>query len=72
MAKYTVLIMVSPRMEAVFTREQIEQAARVVFYSHPPEQCTIYTTPDDLEILWTADFIRDRRAIQVIGDVEPE
>jgi len=71
MARYSVLMRVLPRTEEAFTREQIEAAAKVVFYTHPPDECVINTPPDDLDLSWTADFIRSGRAVIVVGDVEP-
>jgi hypothetical protein len=70
MPKYSTIMRVLPRMEAVFTKEQIEGAAKVLFYLYPPEECEVNTAPQDLDLSWSDDYLREEKAIRVVGDVE--
>jgi len=70
MSKYSVMFSVFPRTERVFTKEQIEEAAKVIFYTHPPRECSINSEPQELEIQWSEDYLRGGNIIRVVGDVE--
>lgn len=69
MAKYVTLFPVYKRMEKRFTRQQIETAARVCFYQHPPEDHIV--DPDqELDLMWASDMVRGGKLIRVVGDVQ--
>jgi hypothetical protein len=70
MAAYEVLFPVRPRMQKQFTREQIEDAARIAFWQHPPDSCTV--PEQDLALEWMEDLTgTGTELIRVSGDVIP-
>lgn len=73
MAKYGMLFPVAPRVEATFTQEQIELAAKIAFYQHPPNECTVTTAPDELLLDWSEDLLyaEGQKVIRVTGQVSP-
>lgn len=71
MATYAILLPVSPRTEATFKREDIEQAARITFYTSPPAEFPINTPPEELRLDWHQDMITGHKVVRVIGDVDP-
>lgn len=69
-ASYSVLFPVRPRVLARFSREQVEMAARVAFWQHPPDECVIPEQALDLE--WSEDMLGSgTKLIRVAGDVIP-
>lgn len=72
MAAYAVIIPVNSRTEASFTREELETAARVAFYTSPPAEYPINTAPAELRLDWHEEFLAGGdKIIRVIGDVDP-
>lgn len=71
MAAYVSILMVNPRTEASFKREELETAARILFYTSPPDELRIHTPPDELRLEWHDEFFGGRKCIRVIGDIEP-
>lgn len=70
MPKYAVLFEVSKRMKDSFTNEELETAARVFFYMHPPEECRINTPSSELKVSWSQEYFgMERWAIRIVGDV---
>ena len=70
MAKYSVMFRVDTRTERAFTKEQIDMAARVFFYRHPPENLTIFSEPNQLKVMWSDNYMDQTKIIRVVGDVE--
>jgi hypothetical protein len=59
---------VLPRTEAKFTREELELAAKIAFYQHP-EPDNVIPPDQELDIIWSRDFLRDISLIRVSGEV---
>jgi hypothetical protein len=70
MAVYDVMFPVRRRVLERFSRAEIEQAAQVAFWQHPPDDCTI---PDqDLVFTWLDDLLAPgAKMIRISGDVIP-
>ncbi len=71
MAAYDVLFPVRARVLERFSRQQIEMAAEVAFWQHPPDGCIVI--PQQLTLEWT-EVLLDPGAqlIRVSGDVIPQ
>jgi hypothetical protein len=61
---YAVIFPVTHNVSKRFTDEQIETAALVMFWTHPPEG---FMVVEDPEVEWGDDFMRDRRWVRAIG-----
>lgn len=69
-AGYDVLFPVRLRVLGKFTQDEIELAARVAFWQHPPDECGVPEQEPDLE--WVKDMPGSGTAvIRVSGDVIP-
>lgn len=71
MAKYAVLFPVSPRVEAEFTKEQIELAARIAFWQQPAPENMIH--PQKLILEWSEEHLGPEggKFIRIMGEVIP-
>lgn len=70
MAPYDVIFPVRSRVLAMFSRDEIELAARIAFWQNPPDDCTVLMQVLTLE--WTEDLLgSEARVIRVSGDVDP-
>jgi hypothetical protein len=69
-AVYDVMFPVRRRVIAAFSGDEIEHAAQVAFWQHPPDDCTV---PDQkLEFTWLDDLLAPgARMIRISGDVIP-
>jgi hypothetical protein len=70
MAVYDILFPVRRRVLERFSRAEIEQAAQVAFWQHPPDDCEI--RGQDLVFTWLEDLLNPGdKMIRISGDVIP-
>ena len=72
MSRYSILFPVYPRMEGEFSREEIELAARVCFFQHPPAEATVTSSREHLDLQWSDMLLPPHGAklIRVVGEVQ--
>lgn len=68
MPEYAIHYWVHKRVLSAFSREEIELAARIAFWQHPPDNCRI--PEQELSIIWSQDFLSGNEVIRVAGEVQ--